>query len=234
MSKHQLRKINFTVLGLLATLIFGCIKGKEPALPPAKAILLFPLQNEICAAGENPTPTESTVHFHWSDAANTDSYVLSLKNLNTGVVTENTSKKSDLKLTIPRATPFSWTVASISSKNPVTALSDSWKFYNSSVGQFSYAPFPATLTFPAMGQILDVTGNTVTLTWSGSDADGDIASYDIYYGKNSTPTLIGTNKADNQSFSVVVSVNTIYYWKVVTKDVQGNSSDSEVYQFKVN
>ena len=232
-NKHQLKKINF-ILGLLATLVLGCIKGKEPALPPAKALLTFPFKNEICAAGENPTPTESTIHFDWTDAANADGYLLSLKNLKTGAITEATSKTSDVKLTLPRATPFSWSVTSVSSKTTVTAVSDTWKFYNSGVGQLSYAPFPASLVYPTMGQAVDVTGNSITLTWSGSDVDGDIAGYDIYIGKNSTLALAGTTKPNNQSLAVAVTANTIYYWKVVTKDAQGNSSESEVYQFKVN
>jgi hypothetical protein len=31
----------------------------------------------------------------------------------------------------------------------------------------------------------------------------------------------------------VTSKNT-YYWKIVTKDSQGNSSDSDIFVFKVN
>lgn len=225
----------------MLSLLFACKKkGNNPVpvpapLPaPAKAVLLLPAQNEVCATGENPTATQSTVFFDWSDAANADSYVLSLKNLLTGVVTDQTSTASNLKITIPRGTPFSWTVTSKSSKSTVTALSDSWKFYNSGVGQTSYAPFPATLTYPTNGQVITVTGTSVTLTWTGSDADNDIATYDIYYGKNSTPTLLISTKADSPSLSVAVTTNTVFYWRIVTKDVKGNTSDSGVYQFKVN
>lgn len=234
-----MRKNKLIILGLILSLLFAC-KGKKsdpvPATPPApsKAILFLPAQNEVCATGENPTATQSTVLFDWSDAANADSYVLALKNLLTGIVSEQNSSVSNLKITIPRGTPFSWSVTSKSSKSTVTAVTDSWKFYNSGVGQLSYAPFPATLTYPTNGQVITVTGTSVTLTWAGADADNDITGYDIYYGKTSAPTLLTSNKADNLSLSVAVTPNTIFYWRIVTKDTKGNTSDSGVYQFKVN
>ncbi|RYE30395.1 MAG: hypothetical protein EOP42_12305 [Sphingobacteriaceae bacterium] len=235
MSKHQLIKF-----GLIISLLVAC-KGKKndpvpvPPIPaPAKAILLLPAQNEVCASGENQTSAQSTILFDWSDAANTDSYILSLKNLLTGVVTEQTSTVSNLKITVPRGTPFSWTVTSKSAKSTTATVSDLWKFYNSGVGQLSYAPFPATLTAPTMSQIINYTSASITLTWVGSDADNDIATYDVYFGKTDTPILVATNKADVQSLSVAVATNTIYYWKVITKDVKGNTSDSGVNQFKIN
>jgi len=240
LSKHSLKN-NLIVLGLMTNLLFGCKgSGGEPApqpdtpLPPAKAILLLPAQNEVCASGENQTSTQSTIRFDWSDAANANNYVLSLKNLLTGATSDYVSSQSELKITIARATPFSWTVTSKSSKITSTAVSDSWKFYSSGEGQISYAPFPATLTYPAMGAVINYTSNNITLTWSGSDADGDIVSYDVYFGKTASPALTGTNKPDSQSLAVEVTANTIYYWKVITKDSKGNTSDSGTYQFKIN
>ncbi|MGI4022439.1 MAG: hypothetical protein ACRYFA_13110 [Janthinobacterium lividum] len=240
MRKHQLNKHKLIVLGLITSVLFSCknsgtetLPTPEAALPPAKAVLLLPAQNEVCASGENQTSAESTVRFDWSNAANANNYVLTLKNLITGTVSDYTSSKSELKITIPRATAFSWTVTSKSSKSTTTAISNSWKFYNSGEGQIYYAPFPATLTFPAMGQVINTTSN-ITLTWSGSDADNDIASYDVYVGKSASPTFVANNKPDSQSLAINVAANTIYYWKIVTKDVKGNTSDSGVYQFKIN
>jgi hypothetical protein len=240
MRKHPLNKHKLVIIGLIVGVLFSCKNsGTEPApppeapLPPAKAVLLLPAQNEVCATGESPTSTTSTVKFDWNDAANANNYVLTLKNLITGTSFDYVSSQSELKITIPRATAFSWTVTSKSSKSTTTANSDSWKFYNSGEGQISYAPFPATLTFPAMGAVVNTTNN-ITLTWSGSDADNDIASYDVYFGKTTSPTFVGSTKPDSQSFAVEAAANTIYYWKIVTKDVKGNTSDSGVFQFKIN
>jgi hypothetical protein len=240
MRKHPLNKHKLIVLGLVTGLIFSCKSsgtdpGPEPEapLPPAKAILVLPAKNEVCATGENATAAQSTVKFDWQDAANANNYVLTLKNLITGTSSDYVSSQSELKITIPRATAFSWTVTSKSSKSATTAVSDSWKFYNSGEGQVAYAPFPATLTYPAMGTVINATSN-IAVTWSGSDADNDIVSYDIYFGKTASPALVATNKADNQSFSADVTSGTIYYWKVVTKDSKGNTSDSGTYQFKIN
>lgn len=239
-----MRKNRLIILVFIVSVFFACGKGGgssvtptppvTPAKPPAKAVLSLPLQNEVCANGENQTVTESTIHFVWQDAANADSYVLTIKNLLTGSLIRKTSSQSDLKVALARATPFSWNVTSKSTKIVDTTVSDSWKFYNSGVGQTSYAPFPATLTYPANGQVITVTGTNVTLTWTGADADNDIAGYDIYFGKSSTPTLVATNKADNLISNVQITSNTIFYWEVITKDAKGNTSDSGVYQFKVN
>jgi hypothetical protein len=238
MRKHLLSKPELIVLALLTSILFACNYDEPdpqpgPALPPAKAVLLLPAQNEVCASGENQTAAASTVKFDWSDAANATSYVLSLKNLITNTVSDYTSSQSELKIAIPRATAFSWTVTSRSTKSAITALSDSWKFYNSGEGQVSYAPFPATLTFPAMGQLIDP-ANKVTLSWSGSDADNDLASYEVYFGKTDSPSFVASNKPDSQSFTVEVAAGTIYYWKIITKDAKGNTSDSGVFQFKIN
>jgi hypothetical protein len=240
MRKHPLNKHKLIIMGLIVAVLFSCKNsGTEPApppeaqLPPAKAILLLPAQNEVCATGENPTSTTSTVKFDWNDAANANNYVLTLKNLIAGTSFDYVSSQSELKITIPRATAFSWTVTSKSTKTATTATSDPWKFYNSGEGQISYAPFPATLTFPAMGAVIGTTNN-VTLTWNGSDADNDITGYDVYFGKTASPALVANTKPDSQSFAVEVTANTVYYWKVITKDTQGNTSDSGIYQFKIN
>lgn len=227
------------ILSLIICLFTACQHGNEP-LPvpnpvvPAKAELLFPLQNEVCATGENQTSTLSTIHFDWNDAVNAESYSLSLKNLLTGAITNFVSITSDIKITLTRATPYSWNVTSRSSKTTVAPLSNTWKFYNSGVGEVSYAPFPAMLTYPANNQIITTTNANLTLSWSGSDADNDITSYEIYYGKNSTPALISTNKPDNLTLSVDIVAGTTFYWKVITKDAKGNISDSGINQFKIN
>jgi hypothetical protein len=64
--------------------------------------------------------------------------------------------------------------------------------------------------------------------------DNDIAGYDVYFGANPSPALYQGNLAPTvTTLSVTVTTNT-YYWKVITKDGKGNSSDSGVFKFVVN
>jgi hypothetical protein len=82
-----------------------------------------------------------------------------------------------------------------------------------------------------MAATIPYTSN-ITLMWTGKDVDNDIVFYDVYFGINSTPVLYESVVLASE-LSVPVTSSTIYYWRVITKDKQGNSSDSGVYQFKV-
>ena len=63
--------------------------------------------------------------------------------------------------------------------------------------------------------------------------DNDIIEYEVFFGTTPTPTTsIGTVADDSLSDVAVASGNT-YYWKVITEDSIGNTSESEVFQFRV-
>jgi hypothetical protein len=73
---------------------------------------------------------------------------------------------------------------------------------------------------------------TITLEWSGSDADEDPLSYIIEM--DTTDGLQGTivveSTTDSQA-TVNVDTDTIYYWRIITSDGV-NSSTSIVYSFR--
>lgn len=106
--------------------------------------------------------------------------------------------------------------------------------YMSRLGVMSYTPFPATITAPLFGAKVTASAGSVSLTWSGSDVDNDIVGYDVYLGTAAIPPLYKTNITDSFLNNVSASSNTTYYWKVITKDSQGNTSDSGIFQFSVN
>ena len=216
------------------SVLLSCKKKSEPIPAPDAAILSTPLKNESCNTGTVISATESTVVFNWAVAKNTETYELSIKNLlsnesSSQVVTSNTAS-----VTLKRNTPYSWYVTSKSSKTAVITKSEVWKFYNSGLTATSYAPFPAEIVAPKMNDIATVSGGKVTLSWAGLDVDNDIIGYDVYFGANPSPALYQGNLAANvTTLSVTVTTNT-YYWKVISKDVKGNSSDSGVFKFVVN
>jgi hypothetical protein len=229
----------FIILVLLsACLLLGCGKHSNnnpaPANDPGQATLTFPLQNSSCTTGTVLSNTQSSITFNWLASANTESYEIDIKNLLTNTTTSQTATNNQLTVSLSRNTPYSWYVVSKSSQSTKTAQSAVWKFYNSGLGATSHPPFPADLTAPGLAQNVTATSNAINLTWGGSDADNDITDYDVYFGTAATPPLLKSGVTDMFLNNVSVTSVTTYYWKIVTKDSQGNTSDSDIYQFKVN
>ncbi len=205
------------------------------ALPsPDKALLSFPAQNAACTTGTIISGTQSAITFTWGSAANTDNYLIGIKNLLTQVVHYKKTTSAQLTDTLLRNTPYSWFVVSKSKLVTDTAKSDVWKFYNAGPGTVAYAPFPADVVSPTLNQTVTATGGTVNLTWKGSSIDNDITGYDVYFGTATSPPLLRSNVTDMFLNNVAVTSGATYYWKIVTKDIPGNTSDSGVFTFKVN
>lgn len=227
------------LVAVMLLVVIGCAKKKsaqpepEQPQPPTAAVPVFPNQNEECTDGTVISATQTTIPFSWKPGANTESYEILIKNLENGSILAATTTKTGLDVTLNRNAPYSWYILSKSSKSDVIAKSAVWKFYNSGPGTTAYAPFPAEILSPAMGQLVTVLSGKVTLDWDGSDVDGDIVNYDIYIGTSNTPALLKDKLTVSILNDVSVNLNTTYYWKIITRDSKGNTSDSGVYQFKV-
>jgi hypothetical protein len=227
-----MRRIGIYIL--LVSVLFSCKKKSEPIPAPSAALLTSPLKNESCNTGTALSATESTVVFNWAIASNTETYELSIRNLLSNEVSTKIASSNTASATLKRNTPYSWFVTSKSSRTAEINKSEVWKFYNAGLSTTSYAPFPAEIVAPKMNDIAIVSGGKATLSWTGLDVDNDIVGYDVYFGANASPVLYQGNLAANvTTLSVTVTTNT-YYWKIITKDSKGNSSDSGVFKFVVN
>ena len=226
---------------LLITVLFilaGCGGKKNnpaPVLAPVAAILTAPAQNAVCTTGTIISDTQSSITFTWNPAANASSYQLVLKNLLTSITTTQNTDQTQITVTLLRNTPYSWYIVSESAKTTETAQSDAWKFYNSGPGVVTYAPYPAEITSPTFGQAVTAVSGTVNLTWQGSAVDNStIVNYDVYFGTTTTPAILKSTITDSFVNNVTVTSGTTYYWRVITRDVNGNTSDSGLFQFSVN
>ena len=85
-----------------------------------------------------------------------------------------------------------------------------------------------------MAQRITPVAGKITLQWTGSDVDNDILNYDIYLGTTASPGLLKAAQTGLSLPDVAVNANTTYYWKVITRDSKGNTSDSGVYVFYTN
>jgi hypothetical protein len=218
-----------------AFVLFGCGSGggggEGTGNPPVAAALAAPANNAECLSGTSVSATESKVTFQWNAAENADSYLLYVKNLTTQAVLQyNAGADTNYEITLLKGTPYSWYIVSKSENSTETATSEKWKFYNSGTGTVNYVPFPAEIVSPAMSST--ISGPTVNLQWTGSDVDNDIASYEVYLGTTANPATIVGSPTSAHLDGIPVSGAATYYWKVVTKDSAGNTSDSPTFQFK--
>lgn len=219
---------------IIFIILSGCGKsgGNEASVDPGRATLLKPAQNELCNQGNVISATQSKVAFEWGASANTTAYEISIKNLEDGSVSTNTVTDTRFEAILKRNAPYSWSVISKSTATAATAKSDIFKFYNSGPAVVNYAPFPAELNYPQFDASIKATSGKVKLIWVGNDVDGDIANYDVYCSTLPTPALVQRN-VTAASLDVDVTTNSTYYWKIITRDSKGNTSDSGVFSFKV-
>ena len=220
------------IILLFGVLWVGCSKNSEPK-PPVAANLVFPDKDSECTTGQDLNESTSEIEFKWMASEHTESYELRVTNLNTNITqTMNTSAIS-AKLPIAKGEPFSWLVRSKNTKVTDVAISSTWHFYNAGY-LTTHAPFPAQLVNPQNGASLfkDI-NNEITLAWSAADVDNDIIGFEVYFSTENPPLdLIASPTSTRRNEVVGVSSDTTYYWRVITKDAEGNSSQSGVFTFK--
>jgi len=233
-----MRLVKNLILILAVSLGISCGGDDNDEMPtevildnPRAVLLNFPVNNTECNEGEILSDGRSKVIFKWDADLNNDSYTIYLKNLETDVINNYNTTFEELSISILRGAPYSWWVVSKVSGNPVTAESSIWKFYSAGLPKESHPPFPAEVLSPIMGSPID--SGAITLKWEGTDVDDDIASYTVLLDNSEIPTTSIGNATTN-SINKEVESGKIYYWKVITTDANGNSSNSEIFQFKVN
>jgi hypothetical protein len=216
----------------LLILCIGCRKDPEPL--PGKAVLLLPGNNEICANGIIVSTSRTKILFKWDAAKNSNSYVLSIKNLENGQISTHSTDKTQLEIELDRNLAYSWFITSKNTQINKEISSDLWKFYNPAPAQTSFSPFPAELTAPRYGEVIPLSTATVNLRWSAIDPDGDIDSYDVYLGNTNVPVLFRSGLKTAVLADLLLDRNKTYYWKIITRDTKGNRSNSDVYLFKLD
>lgn len=239
-------KIIYNTLMALAisTILVSCGGGSDsdpggtppppttPVAAPDATNLVFPENNTECNEGVVVSDTQSRVTFRWEASMNTDSYEVNLRNLNTNNSSQATFNTNEGDITIDRGTPYEWFVVSRAAGTTETATSATERFYNQGPGVENYAPFPAEVVAPQRGANLDST-DSVTLEWNASDVDNDINGFTILFGTEEVPTMtLGTTT--DMTLDAAVSSGTTYYWRVISEDSAGNTSQSEIFQFRVN
>ena len=88
---------------------------------------------------------------------------------------------------------------------------------------------PPTLTVTTPNNtVVSSVNPTVTLTWVGSDPDGDTVSYNLYFGENPNPPVYMSDLAETQA-TVDLEPGRTYYWKVTVSDGKGGVFESPLH-----
>lgn len=224
---------NIFLFCTVLSLVIGCKKKNNPK-PPGQVQLVFPERNSDCTTGQSLGATTSRITFRWQEAENVKTYELRVTNINTGSTQTISTAATSANLPIEKGIPFSWLVRSRNNQVEQSISSTVWNFYNSG-SNTTFAPFPADIIGPRMSErVFKDINNEVTLSWSASDLDNDIDTFEVYLSTENPPSdLIATLSPGVLSQKISVASNTVYYWSVVTKDGQGNATSSGVYTFKV-
>ncbi len=216
---------------LFALFALGCSKDDPPS-PPGVAALTLPAKNSECSPiEEGSSANTNLVRFSWQASANTETYLLLVEDLSRGTTQMKTTTALFETLPLATGTPFSWSVTSKNTAVTETAISETWFFFSPGT-ETTYLPFPAGIIKPnGPKAFIDEIGE-VTIEWEGFDLDNDIEGYELYFSTENPPSLFSSFGADQTMTTVAATANTIYYFKIITKDLEGNSSDTGVISFE--
>ena len=209
-------------------LLVHCQKTELPT-DPGVANLISPVDKETCLDGVSINDTQSNVTFEWSTATGALSYELEIANLLTQSTQVFTSDTNELSIALSKAEPYSWLVRSIGETGTAPSVSDPWKFYLAGDAVVNYAPFPAELITPRSGaNTTPDINNLVILRWTADDVDDDLNRFEVYLDTTDGTTLNQEIEylAQETQLEVEVENNTVYYWKIVAIDLNGNQSSS--------
>ena len=221
---------------ILVLLLVHCQKTEQPA-DPGVANLISPVDKETCLDGVSINDTQSNVTFVWGTATDALSYELEIANLLTQSTQIYSSDTNELSIALSKAEPYSWLVRSIGETGTTPSVSDPWKFYLAGDVVVNYAPFPAELITPRSGaNTTPDINNLVILRWTADDVDDDLNRFEVYLDTTDGTTLNQeiAYQAQETQLEVEVENNTVYYWKIVAIDLNGNQSSSGVYTFRTN
>ena len=70
------------------------------------------------------------------------------------------------------------------------------------------------------------------LSWTGGDPDsGDTVTYDVYFGSSNDPPIVSVGQSDTIYDPGTMNGNSMYYWKIVSKDNHDVTTWGPVWDF---
>jgi hypothetical protein len=218
------------VLVFLCVLNIQCSKDEKNKAPTA-VNLIYPTQNLLC--------TDNTINFNWSKATDPENdaleynLIIATDRSMTNVIENSTITNLQTTVSLEKKTAYYWKVDALDINNKQGTSSEIFAFFTKGEGVLNYAPFSAELVSPENNSNQS-TVTSISLTWDAEDINTtDILTYELYFGENSTLTLIDDSLSD-KSHTVPVAAGKSYSWKVNVKDQNGAKSIGQTWSFTVN
>jgi hypothetical protein len=124
-------------------------------------------------------------------------------------------------------TTYTWTVTTTDEQSGLTTTKE-YSFKTS----LNNPPHPPTNPYPANSKV-DVSPD-VDLSWSANDPDYDELNFDVYFGLEpnlDNDDLVSEEQSSKSYDPETLELNTTYYWKIVSKDEYGLSTESNTWEF---
>jgi|GEM_PF-4150297 len=184
---------------------------------------------------DQPTPTNTTTNvdtkpsLSWQPSTDRDGHSVvydifldTKSSLTNQIASGLTDPIFNVSQELQGNTQYFWKIVASDGKGKETT-STTWEFTTR-----NRPPLSAQLVSP-QHTATDI-GHNTNFSWAPStDPDNDDLYYELWYGTTILPDKSIT--LDGTSISLLLSAGTTYYWKVVTIDVHGDRSESEVWSF---
>lgn len=212
-------------LSLAVILMVSC--KKETTKP---AMLIYPQQNEVCTQGRKMDDKKSSVLFKWHPSVGAKSYIIEVTNIYTGEIIQKESELTEIDIVLNHSTAYSWQVFSRSTKKK-DGKSELFKFYIAGT-EFSYINLlPVLENYPAHKSSV-YNKDKINISWIEKTMNERV-KYDFYFGTQLPLPLLKENLNEKTVTDISIKPGRQYFWKVVSKDNEGNSVESSTFQFSV-
>ena len=217
---------------VLLLILVACKKEVIP--DPESVLLLAPENNNNCTTAIRVSDQQSQVNFSWQESLHTDEYELVVRDILTNVDQKKLTLRFSSSIVLENGKQYSWWVNSKSLQTENIAKSQVWTFYIEGIPTSSHFPFPAKLLSPENNTQVSLENGVLTLSWEAIDLDNDVVDYDVYLGPDPDDLELALENLTTNSISATLIPDRYYYWKVATRDKQGNISNSDIGVFRTS
>jgi hypothetical protein len=125
-----------------------------------------------------------------------------------------------------------WSGDTTGSNNPLTIMMNSDKTVTAHFTEDNVNNPPYIPSNPSPSNYEIGVGVNVVLSWTGGDPDdGDIVTYDIYFGTDLNPPLFKSGHTETTYRLHKLVENQYYYWRIVARDNHGHISEGPKWVF---
>jgi len=206
---------------LINTTYYWRIDSKNSAVTTTGVVWSFTTQIAPPAQVTSPNPANgatnviTTTQLSWASAAGATSYDVYFGTTSPGAFVGNQSGTSYNPGTLNYSTTYYWRIDSKNSAGTTTG--QVWNF--TTEAQPVSPPAQVTSPNPANG----ATGVITTTQLSWALASG-ATSYDVFFATFAPPPLVNTAQSETSFNPGTLNYNTIYYWRVNSKNSAGTTT----------